>query len=73
MIWTDADAEFPADQAWPLVQRDLQWFIDHGNGKKMYFDEVRRPLASRPDQHPDILSWRDSEWMALRDLSQCSA
>ena len=49
MIWTDADAEFPADQAWPLVQRDLQWFIDHGNGKKMYFDEVRRPPASRSD------------------------
>lgn len=31
-----------ADQAWPLVQQDLQWYIAHGNGKKMYFDEVRR-------------------------------
>lgn len=29
-----------ADQAWPLVLQDLQFFIDNGSGKKMYFDEV---------------------------------
>jgi hypothetical protein len=29
------------DQAWPLVLNDLNWFIANGNGKKMYFDEVR--------------------------------
>jgi exo-beta-1,3-glucanase (GH17 family) len=28
-----------AKNSWPLVQRDLDWFIDHGDGKKMYFDE----------------------------------
>lgn len=26
--------------AWPLVMRDLDWFIQHGEGKKMYLDEV---------------------------------
>ncbi|KAG1716395.1 hypothetical protein ID866_747 [Astraeus odoratus] len=26
--------------AWPLVQTDMNWFIQHGNGKKMYFDEA---------------------------------
>lgn len=30
-----------ADKAWPLVLNDLDWFIEHGDGKKMYFDEVR--------------------------------
>lgn len=29
-----------ANMSWPLVQQDLQFFIDHGNGKKMYLDEV---------------------------------
>lgn len=29
-----------ANQSWPLVLNDLDWFIAHGNGKKMYFDEV---------------------------------
>ncbi|EIW52391.1 uncharacterized protein TRAVEDRAFT_75371 [Trametes versicolor FP-101664 SS1] len=28
-----------SDKAWPLVLQDLNWFIEHGNGKKMYFDE----------------------------------
>jgi exo-beta-1,3-glucanase (GH17 family) len=27
--------------AWPLVIADLSWFIENGNGKKMYLDEVR--------------------------------
>lgn len=26
--------------AWPLVEADMNWFIEHGNGKKIYFDEV---------------------------------
>lgn len=29
-----------ANNSWPLVQQDLQFFIDHGKGKKMYLDEV---------------------------------
>lgn len=29
-----------ANQSWPLVLNDLDWFIEHGDGKKMYFDEV---------------------------------
>lgn len=26
--------------AWPLVETDMNWFIQNGGGKKMYFDEV---------------------------------
>lgn len=26
--------------AWPLVKRDMDWFAQHGKGKKIYFDEV---------------------------------
>ena len=29
-----------ANESWPLVLNDLDWFIDHGEGKKMYLDEV---------------------------------
>ena len=29
-----------ANNSWPLVENDIQWFIDHGDGKKMYLDEV---------------------------------
>lgn len=31
---------FLGSKAWPLVQADLQYFIDNGKGKKMYLDEV---------------------------------
>lgn len=26
--------------AWPLVESDMNWFIQHSGGKKMYFDEA---------------------------------
>lgn len=29
-----------ANKSWPIVHSDLEWFIEHGHGKKMYFDEV---------------------------------
>lgn len=29
-----------ANRSWPIVYSDLEWFIKHGRGKKMYFDEV---------------------------------
>ncbi|KAI0756089.1 hypothetical protein C8Q80DRAFT_7334 [Daedaleopsis nitida] len=48
----DQDAS-TADQAWPLVQRDLQWFIDHGNGKKMYFDENGWPSVTSESVQPN--------------------
>ena len=32
---------YAGDKAWPLVLNDLDWFIARGEGKKMYFDEVR--------------------------------
>lgn len=28
------------DEAWPNVQNDMDWFMQHGRGKKIYFDEV---------------------------------
>lgn len=33
------------DAAWPIVQNDTNWFIQNGDGKKMYFDEVRGDFA----------------------------
>ena len=32
--------------AWPDVLNDLQYFINHGSGKKIYLDEVMSPLLS---------------------------
>ncbi|KAF4598503.1 hypothetical protein EYR38_006907 [Pleurotus pulmonarius] len=42
-----------AKNAWPLVQTDLQWFIDHGNGKKMYFDENGWPSVTSEGVQPN--------------------
>ncbi|KAI0051806.1 glycoside hydrolase family 17 protein [Auriscalpium vulgare] len=42
-----------ASQAWPLVQTDLDWFVDHGNGKKMYFDENGWPSVTSPGVKPN--------------------
>jgi hypothetical protein len=36
------------NKAWPLVLQDLQFFIDNGKGKKMYFDEVIAVFSSSP-------------------------
>ncbi|KAG9316305.1 glycoside hydrolase family 17 protein [Chiua virens] len=32
--------------AWPLVEIDMQWFIKHGGGKKMYLDENGWPSVT---------------------------
>ncbi|TFK54069.1 hypothetical protein OE88DRAFT_1732786 [Heliocybe sulcata] len=42
-----------AKNAWPLVQNDLDWFIQHGNGKKMYFDENGWPSVTSPGVQPN--------------------
>ncbi|KAH9895001.1 glycoside hydrolase superfamily [Cubamyces lactineus] len=42
-----------SDQAWPLVENDLNWFIAHGNGKKMYFDENGWPSVTSPSVQPN--------------------
>ncbi|KAI0062920.1 hypothetical protein BV25DRAFT_1803220 [Artomyces pyxidatus] len=39
--------------AWPLVENDLNWFIAHGNGKKMYFDENGWPSVTSPSVQPN--------------------
>ncbi|KAF8622756.1 hypothetical protein AX15_006846 [Amanita polypyramis BW_CC] len=42
-----------ANRSWPLVLKDLQWFIDHGNGKKMFFDENGWPSATSAGVQPN--------------------
>jgi exo-beta-1,3-glucanase (GH17 family) len=39
--------------AWPLVETDLNWFIQHGDGKKMYFDENGWPSVTSPSVQPN--------------------
>ncbi|KAF9447196.1 glycoside hydrolase family 17 protein [Macrolepiota fuliginosa MF-IS2] len=42
-----------ANNSWPLVLQDLQFFIDNGNGKKMYFDENGWPSVTSPGVQPN--------------------
>jgi hypothetical protein len=39
------------NKAWPLVLQDLQFFIDNGKGKKMYFDEVTATFLRGSERH----------------------
>lgn len=54
-----------ANNSWPLVQRDLDWFVDHGNGKKMYLDEVD---SKRHNVRSTRLIMDYTEWLAIRNL-----
>ncbi|KAN0090826.1 glycoside hydrolase family 17 protein [Tylopilus felleus] len=40
-------------QAWPLVVTDMDWFIQNGNGKKMYFDENGWPSVTSSSVQPN--------------------
>ncbi|KAF5370758.1 hypothetical protein D9758_001969 [Tetrapyrgos nigripes] len=42
-----------ANDSWPIVLNDLDWFIDHGNGKKMYFDENGWPSVTSEGVQPN--------------------
>ncbi|KAF8633436.1 hypothetical protein AX17_004606 [Amanita inopinata Kibby_2008] len=42
-----------ANKSWPLVFNDLQWFINHGSGKKMYFDENGWPSVTSEGVQPN--------------------
>ncbi|KAK2463184.1 hypothetical protein APHAL10511_004839 [Amanita phalloides] len=42
-----------ANKSWDLVLNDLNWFIDHGKGKKMYFDENGWPSVTSPSVEPN--------------------
>ncbi|KAI0745412.1 glycoside hydrolase superfamily [Earliella scabrosa] len=42
-----------SDKAWPIVQRDLNWFIAHGQGKKMYFSQNGWPSTTYPGVEPN--------------------
>ncbi|KAI9442198.1 hypothetical protein H4582DRAFT_2054704 [Lactarius indigo] len=41
-----------SDQAWGAVQSDLNFFIQYGNGKKMYFDENGWPSVTSTGVKP---------------------
>ncbi|KAG1724627.1 glycoside hydrolase family 17 protein [Suillus paluster] len=42
--------------AWPLVETDMNWFIQHGGGKKMYFDENGWPSVTSPSVQPNSVN-----------------
>ncbi|KAI0253991.1 glycoside hydrolase superfamily [Lactifluus subvellereus] len=41
------------DQAWPLVLKDLNWFTEYGNGKKIYLDENGWPSVTSSSVQPN--------------------
>jgi hypothetical protein len=57
----------PANNSWHDVSNDLDWFIDHGKGKKMYLDEVCM-LTSVSLKASDRTA---IEWVALCDVPGC--
>nr|GAT52508.1 b-(1-6) glucan synthase [Mycena chlorophos] len=42
-----------ASESWPLVQDDLDWFVDHGEGKKIYLTENGWPSTTYPGVEPN--------------------
>ncbi|EIM79162.1 uncharacterized protein STEHIDRAFT_69839 [Stereum hirsutum FP-91666 SS1] len=43
-----------ANNSWPIVvNENLDWFIQHGSGKKMYFDENGWPSVTSPSVQPN--------------------
>ncbi|CCM06261.1 uncharacterized protein FIBRA_08511 [Fibroporia radiculosa] len=43
-----------ANASWPIVvDKNLDFFIEHGNGKKMYFDENGWPSVTSPSVQPN--------------------
>lgn len=42
-----------AKKAWPIVLTDLDWFIDNGDGKKIYFSENGWPSVTSPGVQPN--------------------
>ncbi|KAK7053404.1 hypothetical protein VNI00_004030 [Paramarasmius palmivorus] len=42
-----------ANNSWPLVLNDLSWFIEHGDGKKMYLDENGWPSVTSEGVQPN--------------------
>ncbi|KAK2464527.1 hypothetical protein APHAL10511_003506 [Amanita phalloides] len=42
-----------ADDSWDIVLSSLNWMVDHGNGKKIYFDENGWPSATHQGIQPN--------------------
>jgi hypothetical protein len=56
-----------ANNSWHDVLNDLNWYIDHGKGKKMYFDEVRRLVfTKRPSHTSDRMAGHRSRLRVFR-------
>ncbi|KAG9318073.1 hypothetical protein JVU11DRAFT_138 [Chiua virens] len=53
--------------AWPIVMNDTNWFIKHGRGKKMYYDE-----AGLSKHRCSSVLDLSLEWLALRHISERS-
>ncbi|KAN0090829.1 glycoside hydrolase family 17 protein [Tylopilus felleus] len=58
--------------AWPLVMRDLDRFIQHGEGKKMYLDENGWPSVTSQGVEPNSKNavasvWSEKEYFQLLD------
>ncbi|KAI6030059.1 glycoside hydrolase superfamily [Pisolithus marmoratus] len=39
--------------AWPIIQQDMNWFIQNGKGKKIYFDENGWPSSTSSSVQPN--------------------
>lgn len=63
--------------AWPLVQQDMDWFIQNGNAKKIYFDENGWPSSTSPGVQPNtpnaVASVSSEEGYFQMLDSQCEA
>ncbi|KAF8629950.1 hypothetical protein AX17_005516 [Amanita inopinata Kibby_2008] len=42
-----------AKKAWPLVKNDLEWFVKHSSGKKIYLSENGWPSVTSPGVQPN--------------------
>ncbi|KAF7327377.1 B-(1-6) glucan synthase [Mycena kentingensis (nom. inval.)] len=42
-----------ANKSWPLVQSDLNWFLDNGGGKKIYFSQNGWPSVTSDGVQPN--------------------
>ncbi|KAJ6457141.1 glycoside hydrolase superfamily [Mycena vitilis] len=65
-----------ASKAWPDVLNDLNWFVDHGEGKKIYLTENGWPSATSEDVSPNSPSavasvQNEQDYYSLLD-SHCS-
>jgi len=42
-----------ASKSWPIVETDIDWFVDNGENKKIYFSENGWPSVTSPGVEPN--------------------